>query len=65
MIKKFFIKKPCFLCIYYRVIEENVGYCKLFDDLKIARESNALCGKEGKWFVKKESINKIEYNTDK
>ena len=43
-------QKPCFKCAHYVVLEEKVGYCKLFGDYKHARENLKLCGPEGKWF---------------
>ena len=42
--------KQCFKCAHYVVVEERVGYCKLFDNFKHARENVKLCGPEGKWF---------------
>jgi len=43
-------QKQCFKCANYIVVEEKVGYCKLFDNFKNARENKKLCGPEAKWF---------------
>ena len=43
--------RQCFRCAHYRVVEERVGYCKLFGDTALARQNEALCGRLAKWFV--------------
>jgi hypothetical protein len=43
--------RQCFRCTNYRVVEEQVGYCKLFGDTVLARQNEALCGRMAKWFV--------------
>jgi hypothetical protein len=47
--------RPCFLCKHYRPLEDKLGVCALFHDIKNARYSSLLCGPIGKWFELKRS----------
>ena len=40
----------CIRCVYYRPLEDRLGYCKIFQCTENARANETLCGKSGKWF---------------
>ena len=42
--------RNCFKCRHYVLVEEKIGYCKLFDNLQNARSNKNLCGPDGKYF---------------
>ncbi len=42
--------KMCIKCRHFVVVEEKIGYCKLFDNLQNARTNKLLCGPDGKYF---------------
>jgi len=56
--------RECFRCIHYVVIEERVGVCKLFGDFKHARESEALCGKIGRYFKYANTVPRVTTDLD-
>jgi hypothetical protein len=52
--------RECFRCVHYVVLEERAGLCKLFGDFKHARESEALCGKIGRYFKYANTVPRVD-----
>ena len=44
------VVKRCFTCKNYIVLEDGLGYCKLFGELYSARKDFNLCGPFGKYY---------------
>ena len=49
--------KKCCDCIYFKVLQNKVGYCKLFGELEVARKSKKNCGPDARYFKQE-----VEYN---
>ena len=47
----------CIKCKNFVIVEEKIGYCKLFDNLQNARSNKNLCGPDGKYFQELNFIN--------